>query len=364
MIALKFAWELIFLGRRILDAALLVLFFAGLSSTFLTERLHELVGLSFVAGVVAHNFLNRRFYASFLRGKFSALRVLNNVCVIFFAASVVVLAVSGLALFVSAAGLNWRAVHLGAAIGSTIALFVHLLIHVKRYSRGKVVYAAAAVAFVMATAGIFGLPYLDRWFHIVKINSTEITTGEKIPTNKKILTAYFSRANVTNFPAGVDAVSGASIMRDGDEIFGNAQMIALMASDAVGGDLFAIRTEKIYPADYSETTKIARAEFDSNELPALKELPNVGAYDAVILVYPLWWGTLPRPVENFLKSVDLRDKILIPIVTHGGGGTGNSLDALKTATNAKIIVAPLDIYSSDIPAARAEIASHLENVAR
>lgn len=355
------------MNRKILDALLLILFFGGLSSTFLTDTMHEVVGLLFVAAAAAHNYANRQFYRNFTRGKFSPLRLANNFCVIFFGISVIILAVSGLMLsnfFISAHEFNWRALHLGAAISSTIALLIHLTIHVKRYARGKVVYAAVIVSFILAVAGIFGLPYLDRWYHKVEVNRAELVHGEKISTGKKILTVYFSRVGNTNFPADVDAVSGASIMKDGAEIIGNAQMIALMANDVVGGDLFEIQTEKIYPTTYAETTRVAKIEFDTGERPKLKSLPAVENYDAVILVYPLWWGTLPKPVENFLQSVDLRGKILIPVATHGGSGAGESLNAIKNSTNAARIAEPLDIYSSDIPASRSSIVDYLKNIWR
>ena len=57
--------------------------------------------------------------------------------------------------------------------------------------------------------------------------------------------------------------------------------------------------------------------------------------DVIFLVYPLWWNTLPMAVEGFLKQYDLTGKTLIPIVTHGGSGIGESLKALHKATQAK-----------------------------
>ncbi|MBQ7629700.1 MAG: hypothetical protein IJS81_05750, partial [Selenomonadaceae bacterium] len=162
---------------------------------------------------------------------------------------------------------------------------------------------------------------------------------------------YFSRVGNTNFPDKVDAVSGASIMLDDKKIIGNAQMIAELVQSVTGGDIFAIQTEKIYPADYGQTVQVAKQEFTSGELPKLKNLPAVDAYNKIILIYPLWWHTLPKAVENFLQSRDLTGKKIYPIVTHGGGGFGESINALKNFTRAEISE-PLDIYSSDIPASR------------
>ena len=339
--------------KKFLDVALMILFFVGLSSNFLSAKVHEVAGIIFIAGIIAHNVLNKNFYKNFLRGSFNRRRIINHATIIFFAASILTLAISGavLAEYFSVPDLNWRSIHLGAAICSTVALFVHILIHASRYVKGKIFYAATMLVFVLAVGAIFGLPYLDRWFHKVEVNRAELLHGEKLNVDGKILIVYFSRVGNTNFPDKVDAVSGASIMLDDKKIIGNAQMIAELVQSVTGGDIFAIQTEKIYPADYGQTVQVAKQEFTSGELPKLKNLPAVDAYDKIILIYPLWWHTLPKAVENFLRSRDLTGKKIYPIVTHGGGGFGESIDALKNFTRAEISE-PLDIYSSDIPASR------------
>lgn len=342
--------------KKTLDCVLVALFLAGLSSNFLTEEVHELCGLVFIAAVLAHNSLNLNFYRNFSSRSWA-----NKICVILFGVGLVVLTISGAMLWRAEGNFNWRSVHLGAAVFSAVCLLAHLLTHAKKYIRGKIFYATAILSFVAVVGVIFGMPYLDRWYNEVEVKRAELVSGKKIPVSEKVLTLYFSRVGNTDFPADVAAVSGASVMRDSGEIFGNAQMIAYMAQSIVGGDLLEVQTEKIYPANYSETTQIAKAEFESGELPQIKNLPNLDGYDKIILVYPLWWGSLPKPVESFLSNYDLRDKMIIPIVTHGGGGFGESIDALKNSTNAEISQ-PLEIYSSDIPASREKILSHLSGV--
>ena len=72
---------------------------------------------------------------------------------------------------------------------------------------------------------------------------------------------------------------------------------------------------------------------------------------------------MPKPVENFLRSCDLTGKKIYPIVTHGGGGFGESVDALKSSTRADV-AEPLDIYSSDVPASRQIILEWLKSFRR
>lgn len=342
------------MNKKILDVTLLVVFFVCLSSNFVSATIHEVCGLIFIGAVFVHNFFNRAFYKNF-----SKIKRFNRLSVIFFAVTLIFLTVSGIMLWTGDNGFNWRSMHLCSSILALIFLFVHLLIHARRYIRGKIFYAATMTAFVLAVAGIFGLPYLDRWFHKVEVNAQEIVHGRKILATENILTVYFSRVGNTNFPAEVDAVSGASLMLDGEKLIGNAEMIAYMARDIVGGDLLEIQTEKIYPADYPATTQVAKAEFDSDDLPKIKNLPDLKSYEKIILIYPLWWSRLPKAVESFLRSYDLSGKIIVPIVTHGGGGLGESIDDLKSVTNAKVFEPALDIYSSDIPASRETIFSYL-----
>ena len=328
--------------KKFLDFTLVILFFACLASNFLPAQVHQVLGLIFIALIVAHNVLNRNFY----RAGFNRRRIFNLTTIFPFASGILAILISGAALadYFQAPNLNWRSIHLGAAIFSTILLMIHLLKHI----RGKKLYAATALSFILAVGAIFGLPYVDRWFHTVKIDKN-VLLGEKLNVEGKILIVYFSRVGNTNFPEQVDAVSGASLMLDDKKIIGNAQMIAELVQSIIGGEIFAIQTEKTYPADYSQTTKVAKEEFNANELPKLKNLPEIDAYDKIILIYPLWWSTLPKPVENFLRSCDLSGKKIYPIATHGGGGFGNSIETLK---NYAEIGEPLEIYSSDILVSR------------
>ena len=66
------------------------------------------------------------------------------------------------------------------------------------------------------------------------------------------------------------------------------------------------------------------------------------------------------PVKGFLENYDLTEKTIIPIVTHGGGGVGDSIDVLRKTTGARFPSEHLDIYSSDIPSARQDIADYLK----
>ena len=56
-------------------------------------------------------------------------------------------------------------------------------------------------------------------------------------------------------------------------------------------------------------------------------------FDTLIIGFPNWWNTCPMAVLSFLKSYPLKDKKILPFITHGGGGIGRSNEDIAKATN-------------------------------
>lgn len=79
-------------SKKLLDIILLCLFFAELGGMFLPHPVHEVLGCLFIALVVLHNIKNRYFYEHFLSGTYPPLRLANNISIILFAVSLVLLA--------------------------------------------------------------------------------------------------------------------------------------------------------------------------------------------------------------------------------------------------------------------------------
>ena len=345
--------------KKFINILLIVSFIAGLSSTFFLNSLHEIFGTIFIFSAIVHNVLNRNFYRVIFRNRF-----LNSLTITILILGSIMLLISGVMLWINFdSNTNWRSIHLISSMVIFVGITVHLSIHARRYIHGKIFYVTSILAFVLAVAGIFGLPYLDRWFHRVEVDKNQLVIGEKVNFSNKTAVIYFSRVGNTDFPANVDAVSGASVMADKMEIIGNAQMIAMMVNNAVDGDIFEIQTVEKYPADYYETTQAAGREFSGDIVPILKDIDtNFDEYSTIILIYPLWWGTLPKAVENFLTVHDFSNKTIIPIVTHGGSGVGESLDVIRKSLPNSNIKQPLDIYSSDISTSRNVISDFLKSV--
>lgn len=198
----------------------------------------------------------------------------------------------------------------------------------------------------------------------VSVDVGDVTAVEKVDLGeKKILTVYFTRVGNSDFEEGVDAVSSASLMEEDGRLIGNSQLLATMIQNAAGGEVYAIQTEKKYPSGYGDTVSVARDEIDSDEKVVLSgELPDFSRYDTVILVYPVWWGTIPNAVRSFLQSGDLSGVTIYPLATHGGSGVGTSVEDIKKVCKANVSDKALEVFDDDVTEAAGAVAEWLKSL--
>jgi flavodoxin len=142
------------------------------------------------------------------------------------------------------------------------------------------------------------------------------------------LVAYYSRA-------GLNYLNGNIV----DLPVGNTEVAAGIVQAAAGGDMLRLETVKEYPADYTETTEVARTELREKARPRLRDQPkSIDGYDTIFLGYPDWWGTAPMAVFTFLESYDFSGKTIVPFCTHEGSGLGHSeRDIRETCPGATVL---------------------------
>ena len=119
---------------------------------------------------------------------------------------------------------------------------------------------------------------------------------------------------------------------------GNTRTTAKKVAELAGADLFEIKTEVAYSADYQACIDEARKELQENARPKLVDkVEDIGSYDRIILGFPNWCSTCPMPVLSFLEEYDLQGKKIDTFVANGGGGVGNSTqDIKKSAAGAEV----------------------------
>jgi len=128
---------------------------------------------------------------------------------------------------------------------------------------------------------------------------------EQSPSVGKTLVAYYSRT-------------------------GNTAVIARQIRRVQDATLFEIMTEMPYPEDYQETVAQARRETLADNLPPLGHfVADIKRYDTIYLGMPIWGMTAPPVIRSFLRAHDLSGKVVLPFITHGGYGLGNSIEVLQ-----------------------------------
>ena len=143
----------------------------------------------------------------------------------------------------------------------------------------------------------------------------------------KVLIAFFSRKG-QNYVSG--SIKNLPV--------GNTEVVAGMIQEITGGDLFEIDTVKDYPADYTETTNVAKDELSAKARPELTaKVDNMDEYDTIVLGYPNWWGAMPMAVYTFLESYDFSGKTILPYCTHEGSGlSGTEREIAKECPKATV----------------------------
>ena len=106
---------------------------------------------------------------------------------------------------------------------------------------------------------------------------------------------------------------------------GNTRVVAGLIQRALDAELFEITPATAYPAEYLATVQQATDERDRGIEPTLAaRFMHLASYDTVYLGFPIWGETAPPLIRSFLRVHDLSDKTVIPFITHGGYGLGQS----------------------------------------
>lgn len=137
-----------------------------------------------------------------------------------------------------------------------------------------------------------------------KVNKTVSTKKAftvKRKKNPKVLIAYFSDT-------------------------GNTRKAARLLRQKTGADMVEIKMKKPYSDEYRDS----QIDLYREAKPELStKVTNMAQYDVILLGYPNWWATMPRPVVSFVESYNLKEKNILPFVSHGNGIFGESVSDLS-----------------------------------
>lgn len=95
---------------------------------------------------------------------------------------------------------------------------------------------------------------------------------------------------------------------------GNTLDLATKIKNALNYNMVRIERKIPYSKDYDECAYVeAKEEVDKKILPEIKPLNiNFSNYDEIILMFPIWWYTIPMCVGTFIKELkNYKGKVII-----------------------------------------------------
>ena len=179
---------------------------------------------------------------------------------------------------------------------------------------------------------------------------TQIPYNEAQQSN--ILIAYFTGAD--NMPReGLDAVTSASVKEVDGELVGNTEYVAIRLQEYVHGDLFSIKTNRLYSQNYTLSTMQALGEQELNVKPRLvSHVEDFEQYDVIFLGYPAWWMDVPIAIESFIAEYDFSRKTVIPFTTHNSSGLGGTVEKIQTLIPEAEVLAGISIQENTLDSDR------------
>lgn len=144
---------------------------------------------------------------------------------------------------------------------------------------------------------------------------------------------------------------------------GNTRTVAKHIHDLIDGDIVEVETIIPYPDTYEAVTQIAPGELESDYRPELKtKIENMDEYDTLIVGTPIWGSHLTPAMKSFLASYNLSGKSIAPFCTHGGSGTAQSVNDIRSVSPNSTILGSLAVYGSQAENSRNDIEQWLRRI--
>ena len=118
---------------------------------------------------------------------------------------------------------------------------------------------------------------------------------------------------------------------------GHTKKIAEQIAEKTNADTFEIKTKEAYssPSVYAKSKK----ELSSKNYPAInsEDMPDVQAYDTIIIGAPVWWFTMAPALFKYLSLNNLDQKRVAAFSTQGSNYGSFFEDFATMAKGAKIL---------------------------
>ncbi|MGX6453015.1 flavodoxin [Pediococcus acidilactici] len=153
-------------------------------------------------------------------------------------------------------------------------------------------------------------------------------------------------------------INGRPVQQD----VGNTQFLAEQIAQVLGESPVRIVPEEFYPQEYEELVEKIRVERQTGRLPAIAKPHEIEVNDRLLIGYPIWFGTIPNVVKNFLQQLKNPPQVTYPFCTNEGSGMGNSENELRQILPLTKLEPGLAIRGSRVQQATTEISHWLKQL--
>ena len=107
---------------------------------------------------------------------------------------------------------------------------------------------------------------------------------------------------------------------------GTTKRVAQQIASMLNADTAEIHPVKAYTSEdlnwHDESTRatVEQKQEHDGRVPVKDDLPNLAAYDNVIIGHPIWWGIPPRMIADVIDKLDLNGKHLATFGTSSSTG--------------------------------------------
>lgn len=143
---------------------------------------------------------------------------------------------------------------------------------------------------------------------------------------------------------------------------GTTEKVAQIIQQKTGADIERVKLVDDYSGDMGAIAGAFMKERQENKFREMQKMSaNVADYDTLYVGYPVWAGSISGGMQSFIRSTNLKGKVIIPFCTFGSGGN-TSVTELKAALPESKILSWYGVRQARVGKAEAEVESFLINL--
>lgn len=110
---------------------------------------------------------------------------------------------------------------------------------------------------------------------------------------------------------------------------GATKGVAEKLSRAFGAELYAVEPEKAYGGYLSAVLRNGGELLQKRSPKVITPAADCSGYDVVFVGFPVWYGTMPNFMQEYVKACGIHSKRVIPFATAGANGRESSLKTVR-----------------------------------